>query len=101
MQRPERLLVALAGAGATAVIAYAAVRVLERVFLPEPNPVTLIWSERSGFLWRSLIALYCGGMSGFGGYALASSAPRASARWLRIAIGGAAVAIMLQAAIAP
>lgn len=101
MRRRERLLVALALASAVAVIAYAAVRVIEQVFFPEPNPATLIWSERSGFLWRALVALYSGGMGGFGGYALASIAPRASARWLGLAMGGAAIALTLQAVIAP
>lgn len=101
MRRRERILLALSGAGAVAVIAYALLRVIERAFFPEPNPAALIWSERSGFAWRSLLALYVGGLGGLGGYALASFAPRASARWLGIAIFCAAIAIVLQAVIAP
>jgi hypothetical protein len=101
MRRRERLLIALAGAGAVAVIAYATARAMERLLFSEPNLSTVISSERSGFVWRSLIALYCGGISSFGGYALASRAPRASARWLGVVIGVAAVTIALQAVIAP
>jgi hypothetical protein len=101
MRRRERLLVALAGASAVAVIAYALVRSAERAFFPEPNPALVIGPLRSGFVFRSLLALYSGGMGGFGAYALASSAPHASARWLGITIGGAAIAALAQAVIAP
>lgn len=101
MRRRERILVAMASGAAVAVIAYALVRVFERAFFPEPNPAALIWSERSGFVWRSLLALYAGGFGGFGGYALAWRAPRVSARWLGITVAFAAVALVAQAVIAP
>ena len=101
MLRRERIFVALSGAGAVAVIAYALLRVVERAFFAEPNPAALIWSERSSFVWRSLLALYAGGMGGFGGYALASRAPKACGRWLGIAVIGAALSLLLQAVFAP
>jgi hypothetical protein len=101
MSRAERLLLALAAACAAAVIAYAAVRSVEAALFPEPNPAIVIWSERSGFLWRSAIALYIGGMGAFGAYALAARSPSAAARWLVRAVLLAAIAIVAQGALLP
>ncbi len=101
MRQSERLLVGFAWGAATAVIAYALARVLERAVFPEPNPAMLIWSERSNFVWRTAIALYAGGMGIFGGVALAARAPAASARALPVAIAAAAVALALQGALWP
>jgi hypothetical protein len=101
MRQGERLLVGLAWGAATAVIAYALIRVLDRAVFPEPNPAMLIWSERSSFLWRAAIALYAGGLGVFGGWALAGRAPAASARALPAAITAAAAALAVQGAIWP
>jgi hypothetical protein len=101
MSRAERLLVALAAFCIAATLGYAAVRALELALFPEPNPAVIIWSERSGFLWRSAIALYIGGMGAFGGYALAARSPALAARWLARAVLLAAAAILAQGALLP
>jgi hypothetical protein len=101
MSRAERLLIALASACAAAAIGYAAVRVAETAFFPEPNPAVVIWSERSGFVWRSAIALYIGGASAFGGYALAARSPEVAARWIARAVLIAAIALLAQGALLP
>ena len=101
MSRAERSLIALAAFAATTALGYAAVRVIELALFPEPNPAVVIWSERSGFLWRSAIALYIGGMGAFGGYALAARSPASAARWLARAVLIAAAAILAQGALLP
>jgi hypothetical protein len=72
--------VALALAASTSVLVYALVRAFERLALPEPNPVALVWSERSAIFWRMVIALYAGGAAAFGGVALTRSAPEKATR---------------------
>ena len=92
---------ALAFGCAAAVLAYAAQRAFERAVFPEPNPAILIWSERSSFVWRSVIAVYAGGLGAFGGYALAARAPRLAVRALSATIAIATAALTLQGALAP
>ena len=101
MTRAERLLVAIAFAFAAAVLGYVFVRAVQAAFFPEPSPVVVVWSERSGFVWRSALAIYIGGMGAFGGYALAARAPEACARWLSRGVLAAAIAIALQGALLP
>jgi hypothetical protein len=88
------------GAAAT-VIAYAATRVVERVFFPEPNPAMLIWSEQSPFVWRVAMALYLGGAGAFGGHALAMRSQRRAARAALVATAAAVVGIVVQGALWP
>jgi hypothetical protein len=95
----ERILIAGASGVAAAILAYAALRGIERAFFPEPNPALLIWSDRSAFLWRAQESLYAGGLAAFGGYALAGRRPRA--RWLTALIATAVSALVLAALIAP
>lgn len=99
--RNERLLFAGASACVVAVLAYAAVLPLERLLFPPPNPATVIWSVRSSFTWRVLVATYVGGMGGFGGFAAASRAPAASARWLARAVILAAAAVAITGTLLP
>lgn len=101
MERAERLLIALGFAFAAAALGYAAVRAVEAALFPEPSPAVIVWSERSGFLWRAALALYIGGMGAFGGYALAARSLETSARWLPRSIALAAAAIALQGALLP
>lgn len=95
----ERVFIAVAAGLATAIIAYAALRVVERAFYAEPNPALLIWSDRSAFLWRAQESLYAGGLGAFGGYVLSARAARV--RWLGALIATAAAALLLEALIAP
>jgi hypothetical protein len=77
-----RLLYAFAFGLAVTAVAYAAVRVLDVVLYPEPNPVVVIWTDRSRFIWRALIATYLGGASVFAGYGLALRTPETAFSWL-------------------
>lgn len=99
--RADRILFGAAMGAAMAVLTYALVRGVERAFFPEPNPVLVIWSERSPLVWRAVIALYLGGAGVFGGHALAARAPRVAARWAGPAIAIAAVAIVVQTVLWP
>jgi hypothetical protein len=101
MTRAERLLIAIGFAFAATVIGYAAVRAVQAAFFPEPSPAIVIWSERSGFVWRAALALYIGGMGAFAGYAVAARSPAAGARWLARIFGAAAIAIALQGTLLP
>jgi hypothetical protein len=101
LRRGERLLLGVALGAASALIAYAAVRGVERAFFPEPNPAVLIWSERSPLVWRLAIAVYVGGAAIFGGQALAGRDARGAARLVTAAVGLAAAAAALLAVTAP
>ncbi len=94
-------LTGIAAGAVIAVIAYASVRVLERLLFPEPNPAMLIWADRSPFVWRAAIALYLGGAGAFGGYALAARSPRHAARGLLAATVVAVAATVAQGALRP
>lgn len=95
----ERLFIAIATGLCAAIVAYAILRGVERAFYTEPNPALLIWSDRSAFLWRTQESLYAGGLGAFGGYALAGFKTRV--RWLGALIVTAALALVLEALIAP
>jgi hypothetical protein len=99
--RREALFVAGAGSAAAAIVAYAAMRVVERAYFHEPNPAILIWSDKSALFWRAGIAIYMGGLAAFGGFALAARSPRSAARWLPAAMVIAVAAIVAQAMVAP
>jgi hypothetical protein len=99
--RLDRALIAVASGAVFTLLAYAAQRVVERVFFPEPNPAVLIWSERSTFLWRALFSLYFGGFGGFAGYLLATRSSGASLRWLPWLICAGLVVLLLQVVLAP
>jgi hypothetical protein len=101
MSTAERLLAALGGASIAAVLGYAAVRAVEVAFFPEPNPAIVIWSERSGFVWRVVLSLYIAGMGAFGGYALAARSPESTGRWMARGALLAAVALAAQSVALP
>ncbi len=92
---------ALAFGLAVSVIAYVAVRLLDLAISPEPNPAIVIWTDRSRFIWRALIAGYLGGASVFGGFGLAARTPARNVVWLERVIIGAAIALLLQAVCFP
>ena len=97
----ERLTSALGFGLAISVLAYAAVRMLDVVLFPEPNPIVVIWTDRSRFLWRALIATYLGGASVFGGYSLAVRNPDVVPLWLSRAILLAGACLLGQTLLAP
>ncbi|MDC3954711.1 hypothetical protein [Polyangium jinanense] len=98
---PRRLLVALAFGFAGAALAYVALRLIESVWFPEPDPAIVIWSDRSRFVWRALLAAYAGGAAIFGGHALATRSIEAAAVWLGRVSVAAALALALQGALVP
>jgi hypothetical protein len=93
--------VGIAAGAAASVIAYAALRVLERALFPEPNPAALIWSDQSAFVWRSAMALYLGGAGVFAGVGMALRAPRAAGRGILALVAVAVAAILAQGALCP
>lgn len=80
--RARRALVGLAYGFAAAAVAYVLLRLVEAAFFPEPNPVIVIWTDRSRFGWRAMLAGYLGGAAVFGGYTLAARDLEAASRWL-------------------
>jgi len=96
-----RVMVAIAFGGVVAVVSYAALRVLEFFWFPEPDPAIVIWLDRSRFVWRVLIAAYMGGMGGLGGYAFVKRSERVAGMVLPLAMLIAGVALALQGAFCP
>jgi hypothetical protein len=96
-----RLLVSITFGLAISAIAYAAVRVLDVLLFPEPNPVVVIWTDRSRFIWRVIIATYLGGAGAFGGYSLALRNPENAFAWMENVILFAGGCLLLQAVLAP
>jgi hypothetical protein len=101
VKRAEALFVGVAAGAATAVNAYAGVRVLECALFAEPNPATLIWADRSPYVWRIAIAMYLGGVGAFGGFAAARRWSATVARGLLVLIALAVTAVMLEGALVP
>jgi len=110
MTTPPRAFVSSAGAKMTIalviglavmVFAYSAIRVADVFLFPEPNPAVIVWTDRSRFVWRTLIAAYLGGASVFGGYSLANRSPNCSRVWLERAIFMASMGLLGQAIFAP
>lgn len=99
--RGERALVAIAFGVVLAALAYAALRVLEVALFPEADPAIVIWSDRSRFVWRALIAVYLGGMGAFGGYALGGRSARVAASLLPSVVLVGAGLLALQGALRP
>lgn len=101
--RLERLALAIAAGCVVALTSYAALRVIQAIAFPEPNPAIVIWSERAGYFWRLWIAAYIGGMAAIGAWALGGSAAGADriAGALPKAIGVAALAIAAQGTLVP
>ena len=84
-----------------AIFAYSVVRLVDVVLFPEPNPVIVVWTERSRFVWRAVIAAYLGGASVFGGYSLASRTSERVPIWLERIILAAALCLLGQSIFAP
>jgi hypothetical protein len=91
----------LAAASAFAIFLYAALRGIQFVFIPEPNPATVIFSEHAGYFWRMLIAAYAGGMIGLLTILPARRDPARVARLLERGLYLGTAAIILQALLAP
>jgi H+/gluconate symporter-like permease len=97
-----RLAISVAAGSLTVAIAYAAIRLAQKLFFPpEPDPAVVIWSARAAMYWRFWIGLYFGGMTGLGAWAFASRDPARASRWLARAVVVAAIAITAQGLLVP
>jgi hypothetical protein len=96
-----KMIFALVFGLAVMVFAYSTIRIVDVFLFPEPNPIVIVWTDRSRFVWRTLIAAYLGGASVFGGYSLASRSPKSSRVCLYRIIVIAAVGSIGQAIFAP
>jgi hypothetical protein len=92
---------ALACGAVVTALAYVALRVVEVVLFPSPNPVAIVSAERSALPWRLIVAAYVGGMGVLGGAAWAERDAHDAARWLGRALVLAAAAVALVGALWP
>ena len=95
----QRAAVAAIAGCIAAVFFYALLRGIQLALFPEANPATVIWSAHAGYFWRIWIVVYLAGMTGFLTYLPRD--PGSVARFLVPGVTVAAVAIVLQAALAP
>jgi hypothetical protein len=96
-----RITIALAFGCAVTVFAYSTVRIVDVLLFPEPNPAIVVWTDRSRFVWRALIAVYLGGASVFAGFGLVNRRPERSSVWLEWTVLAAATSLLGQAVFAP
>lgn len=97
---PFRLATAAAFAFATAALGYAWVRVAETSLFQQADPRTVVAVTQSGFFVRCGVAALTAGMGAFAGWAL-SRTPARAARALVVAAPLSALALALQAWLAP
>lgn len=93
--------VSLAWGLVVAVAAYALVRAIQYVLLPDPNPAAVVWSAHAGYFWRVLTVSYAGGMASFVALLVARRRVQALADALVTAVSVAASLLALQAALFP
>ncbi len=91
---------ALAGAlgACSAIVAYAAIRVVGSFAGVEPDPRGIYWTEHAGFSWRALTALLFGGLLTL---TAAQLDEERLDRWVLPGVLGATLAIVLQAIFLP
>jgi hypothetical protein len=80
---------------------YGALRGIQFVFFPDPNPATIVWSAHAGYFWRAWCVAYAGGAAGFVAYILARRDAARVARALLPALTVAAAVLATQAALLP
>lgn len=84
-----------------AMLVYALLRLLQALVMTEPDPVTVLWSEHSGFFWRAWTSAYAGGAAAFAGWVIATRAPLVLARVLAAAVFPVTAALAAQALFVP
>jgi hypothetical protein len=77
----EHLAIALACGCEAAMVFYAAIRIGQVIFVPEPNPAIAMAGLHSGYFWRLWIAGYGGGFVAL----LVALLPRSTDRLVHIA----------------
>lgn len=84
-----------------AIVVYAAIRVVQRLVLAEPDPSLVFLSEHSGYFWRAWTAAYAGGTFAFVAWLAAGRSPHGTARFLERAAVFAFVVALLQGVLLP
>jgi hypothetical protein len=97
----ERLVLSALSACVVATFLYAALRIVQFSFFPEPNPATILWSAHAGYFWRALTASYAAGAVGFVAFLLTRTHAERLARILVSGVRLAAWTIFLQALLFP
>jgi hypothetical protein len=98
---PVRLALAVIAGATSAAALYAALRAFQAVWMPDPNPALVIWSEHAGYFWRAWTVAYAGGMVGFVTWAVAKKEPARVARVLARFVVIAAAMLAVQALLFP
>lgn len=93
--------VALVTAFAAAALAYALLRVGQRLSGPDPDPTLVLFSPHAGFFWRAWIAGYIGGMAGLAAWLSARQAAETTVRFAGALVTLATVALVVAAAFFP
>jgi hypothetical protein len=89
-------------AGCTAATAlYAILRVSQALIFTEPDPALVIWSEHSGFFWRSWTVFYVGGMAALLTWMISARHAERVASVLARALPVAAALLAAQAMLVP
>ena len=101
MTRARPFLLALAWGLVVMVGLYGAVRAIQFVIFPEPNPALIVWSAHAGYFWRIWIVTYAGGMAAFVAYVVGRDRERATARALVPALSIATAVLALQGVLLP
>jgi hypothetical protein len=96
-----RLALAFVAGCTSASLLYCTLRLLQAVVMPEPDPALVMWSEHSGFFWRSWTSAYAGGMIALVTWLFAGRAPERTARFVARTVFPIAAALALQAALVP
>ena len=86
---------------AATALAYALLRVGQRVAGPDPDPTLVLYSPHAGFFWRAWIASYVGGMAGLAAWLAARRAADAVLRIAGALVTLATVALVVAAAFFP
>jgi hypothetical protein len=96
-----RAALTFAAVAATIAFSYAALRVFQKVWFPEPDPRTVIWSPKIAMFWRLWIGAYLAGPISLGTWGALGRWPEGAAAWVARGIVVAGVAIALQGLFVP
>jgi hypothetical protein len=83
-----------------AMVVYAGFRAEQVLFHPAVDQATVLFTEHSGYSWRALMSSFAGALAA-SCWAMASVAPRTTARLCVGAIALATTSLLVQATFAP
>jgi hypothetical protein len=99
--RTTQLGLGFVAASLSAVVLYAALRLVQARLFPEADPATIIWSAHAGYFWRCWTAGYAGALVGFLAYGAAERHATSVARWLLRMLPPTVVLIVAQGLLVP